>query len=52
MINPKEISAKDRLKPLSDGISEELTILDAELQRRLSKVKSYINELNLAISEL
>jgi len=52
MINPNKIPSKERIQPLLDGINEELTILDAELQRRVAKVKSYINELNLAALEL
>lgn len=52
MINPKDIPAKARLKPLLDGLTDEIVILDAERQRSMAKIKVLLNELDEAVKDL
>ncbi len=52
MIDIKDIPAAERLKPLTEGLNLEIQMLDAEVQLRMANIKTYLNELQLAISEL
>ena len=52
MINPKDIPAIERLRPLLSGLTDEIIILDAERQRSMAKIKVLLNELDEAVKEL
>jgi len=42
-----KITDIQKLKAYKDGIDEEITMLDAEIQRRFSNIKIYLKEIDL-----
>jgi len=52
MIDVNKIPAAKRLKPLLEGLKIEMAMLDAERQLRETNIKSYFNEIDIAIAEV